>query len=273
MDLFSLQGKLALVIGGGGVLGSAMARGLAEAGAKVAVADLSVDAAKATADQIIRAGGNAKGYGANAMLEAEMQSLRDAVAAEWGVPDILLSAVGGNVKAATTSETMSFFDIPLAALEQVVGLNLFAGAILPAKVFGRDMAAKPAGATIINVSSMNAFRPLTKVMGYSAAKAAVSNFTQWLAVHLAQNYSPKVRVNAIAPGFFLTGQNRHLLTDQSTGALTPRGNSIIAHTPMGRFGAPEDLMGVAVWLASEASAFVTGIVVPVDGGFSAFSGV
>jgi NAD(P)-dependent dehydrogenase (short-subunit alcohol dehydrogenase family) len=154
-----------------------------------------------------------------------------------------------------------------------VDLNLFAGAILPAQVFAREMAAKPEGASIINITSMNAFRPLTRIVGYSAAKAAVSNFTQWLAVYLAQNFNPKLRVNAIAPGFYLTEQNRYLLTDPVSNELTERGKSIIAHTPMGRFGNPEDLAGTAVWLASDASAFVTGIVVPVDGGFSAFSGV
>ncbi len=273
MELFSLSGKTALVTGGGGVLGAAMAKGLAAAGARVAVADLDENAAKRAAAEIAQNGGTAKGYQANAMATADLSTLRDAVAADWGVPDILLSAVGGNVKDATTSETMSFFDMPLPALERVVALNLFAGAILPAQVFGKAMAAKPNGASIINVSSMNAFRPLTKVLGYSAAKAAVSNFTQWLAVYLAQNFSPKMRVNAIAPGFFLTEQNRFLLTEQATGELTARGRSIITHTPMGRFGAPEDLVGSVVWLASEASAFVTGVVVPIDGGFSAFSGV
>ncbi|MGE5550509.1 MAG: SDR family oxidoreductase [Bacteroidota bacterium] len=271
--MFSLSGKTAVVTGGGGVLGAAMAKGLAAAGAKVAVADLDEGAAVRVAAEIAQNGGTAKGYKANAMALEELAALRDAVTSAWGVPDILLSGVGGNVKDATTSDTVSFFDLPLPALEKVVGLNLFAGAILPAQVFAKAMAAKPEGASIINISSMNSFRPLTKVVGYSAAKAAVSNFTMWLAVYLAQNFSPKVRVNAIAPGFFLTEQNRYLLTEQGTGALTARGKTIIAHTPMGRFGSPEDLIGATVWLASEASAFVTGVVIPVDGGFSAFSGV
>ncbi|NLG83669.1 MAG: SDR family oxidoreductase [Firmicutes bacterium] len=273
MELFSLQGKLAVVTGGGGILGAAMAKGLATAGAKVAVADLDETAAKRTAATIAEEGGTARGSRADAMKPEELVALREAIRHDLGVPDILVSAVGGNVKDATTSETVSFFDLPLPALERVVALNLFAGAILPAQVFGREMAAKPEGASIINISSMNAFRPLTKVVGYSAAKAAVSNFTQWLAVHLAQNYSPKIRVNAIAPGFFLTTQNRFLLTDEKTGELTPRGHAIIDHTPMGRFGTPEDLVGTVIWLASPASSFVTGVVIPVDGGFSAFSGV
>lgn len=271
-QLFDLTGKTAVIVGGGGVLGAAMARGLAGVGARVALADLDEAAGERIAADIAREGGKAKAYKVDAAREAELVSLRDAVTADWGVPDVMLSAVGGNMREATTSEKQSFFDLPLPALERVVALNLFAGAILPAKIFGAVMAAKPGGASIVNISSMNAYRPLTKVVGYSAAKAAVSNFTQWLAVYLAQNYGPKIRVNAIAPGFFLTEQNRYLLTD-TTGELTPRGRTIIAHTPMGRFGAPEDLAGVAVWLASEASAFVTGIVVPVDGGFSAFSGV
>jgi len=273
MDMFDLTGKIAAVTGGGGVLGAAMAKGLARAGAKVAVADLDPAAAARVAADIAQSGGTAKGYKADAMSASDLGALRDAVMAEWGVPDILLSAVGGNIKDATTSDAVTFFDLPLPALERVLGLNLFAGAILPAQVFAKSMAAKPEGASIINISSMNAFRPLTKVVGYSAAKAAVSNFTQWLAVYLAQNFSPKVRVNAIAPGFFLTEQNRYLLTEQGTGALTARGNTIIAHTPMGRFGAPEDLVGTAVWLASDASSFITGAIIPVDGGFSAFSGV
>ncbi|MDD5636056.1 MAG: SDR family oxidoreductase, partial [Atribacterota bacterium] len=157
-------------------------------------------------------------------------------------------------------------------LEKVVGLNLFGGAILPSQVFGKEMLKNEEGGSIINISSMAAFRPLTKVLGYSAAKAAVSNFTQWLAVHFAQEYNPKLRVNAIAPGFFLTTQNKYLLTNED-GSLTKRGELVIAHTPAGKFGDPEDLIGACVWLASDNANFVTGIVVPIDGGFSAFSGV
>jgi NAD(P)-dependent dehydrogenase (short-subunit alcohol dehydrogenase family) len=185
--------------------------------------------------------------------------------------DILINAAGGNHPSATTGSDLSFFDLPLDALRQVGDLNLL-GTILPCQVFGQAMAERGEGA-ILNISSMNAFRPLTRIPAYSAAKAAINNFTQWLAVHMAQNYSPRIRVNALAPGFFLTEQNRFLLTDKHTGELTARGQAILAHTPMNRFGTPEDLLGAAMWLVSPASAFVTGVVIPIDGGFSSFSGV
>jgi len=185
--------------------------------------------------------------------------------------DILINGAGGNKKQATTGPELSFFDLPADAAQWVFNLN-FMGTLLPCQVFGRVIAEQGEG-VILNISSMNAFRPLTKIPAYSGAKAAVSNFTQWLAVHMAQEYAPHIRVNAVAPGFFLTEQNRFLLTDETTGALTPRGQTIIEHTPMGRFGDPEDLLGTVLWLLSPASAFVSGIIVPVDGGFSAFSGV
>ena len=190
---------------------------------------------------------------------------------KFGHIDILINGAGGNKPAATTNPEQSFFDLPADALRWVFDLNLM-GTILPCQVFGKIMAEQKSG-VILNISSMNAFRPLTRIAAYSAAKAGVSNFTQWLAVHMAQEYSPEIRVNAIAPGFFLTDQNRFLLIGKDTGELTPRGKSIITHTPMGRFGNPDDLLGTVLWLLSPASAFVTGIVVPVDGGFSAFSGV
>ena len=186
--------------------------------------------------------------------------------------DILVNCAGGNLPEATTSKEISFFDLPLGALEKVVSLNLFGGAILPAQVFGKVMVNNKNGGSIINISSMNAFRPLTKIPGYSAAKAAVSNFTQWLATHFAQEYNKKLRVNAIAPGFFSTSQNRYLLFDKD-GKLSKRGERIIEHTPMGKFGKPEDLIGVCIWLASDASSFVTGTVIPIDGGFNTYSGV
>jgi len=195
----------------------------------------------------------------------------DKVIAEFGQVDILINGAGGNKPQATTSQDLKFFDLPADAFRWVFDLNML-GTILPTQVFAKMMAEQGRG-IILNISSMNAFRPLTRIPAYSAAKAGVSNFTQWLAVHMAQEYSPAIRVNAIAPGFFLTEQNRFLLTEMETGELTARGKTIIQHTPMGRFGTPEDLVGTVLWLVSPASAFVTGIVVPIDGGFSAFSGV
>jgi NAD(P)-dependent dehydrogenase (short-subunit alcohol dehydrogenase family) len=189
----------------------------------------------------------------------------------YGVVDILINGAGGNKPQATTSAEKSFFDLSTDAVQWVFNLN-FIGTLLPSQVFGKHMVERGAG-TILNISSMNAFRPLTRIPAYSAAKAAVSNFTQWLATHIAQEYSPAIRVNAIAPGFFLTKQNEHLLTEADSRELTPRGQQIIAHTPMGRFGTPEDLLGTMFWLLSPASSFITGVVVPVDGGFQAFSGV
>ncbi len=188
----------------------------------------------------------------------------------YGHIDILINGAGGNKPQATTKPDQSFFDLPADALRWVMDLNLM-GTILPSQVFGKIMAEQKSG-VILNISSMNAFRPLTRIAAYSAAKAGVSNFTQWLAVHMAQNYSPSIRVNAIAPGFFVGEQNRSLLLNED-GSLTPRGQSILDHTPMNRFGTPDDLLGASMWLLSPASAFVTGIVLPIDGGFSAYSGV
>ncbi len=204
----------------------------------------------------------------------QIETLQQAVSTvleEFGRIDGLINGAGGNSPQATTRPDLTFFNLPEEALRYVFDLNML-GTILPCQVFGRQMAEQGEG-VILNVSSMSAIRPLTRVVGYSAAKAGINNFTQWLSVHLAQQYSPRIRVNAVAPGFFLTEQNRSLLTEPSTGELTARGQSIIAHTPMARFGNPEDLIGAVLWLMSPASAFVTGVVVPVDGGFSAFGGV
>lgn len=270
LKMFSLEGKTAVITGGAGVLGSAIAKGLGEAGAKIALCDI-VNADK-VAQELKTEGIQAKGYYINVMDIEKIKTCRDEVIKDFSKVDILLNAAGGNTKGATTSEDLKFFDLPLSALEKVIGLNLFGGAILPSQVFGKDMIKNENGGSIINISSMNAFRPLTRIPGYSAAKAAVSNFTQWLAVHFAQEYNKNLRVNALAPGFFLTNQNRFLLTNED-GSLTPRGETIITHTPMDKFGDPKDLIGACVWLASDASKFVTGIIVPIDGGFSAFSGV
>jgi NAD(P)-dependent dehydrogenase (short-subunit alcohol dehydrogenase family) len=263
--------KTAIVTGGAGVLCASMCRALAAAGANVAVLDLNIEAAEALASDICSSGTLAIGVACNVLDKASIETAAESVVAKFGGVDILVNGAGGNKPAATTNPEQRFFDLPADALRWVFDLNLM-GTILPSQVFGKLMAEQKSG-IILNISSMNAFRPLTRIAAYSAAKAGVSNFTQWLAVHMAQEYSPEIRVNAIAPGFFLTEQNRFLLTDKESGELTARGKSIISHTPMGRFGSPDDLLGALLWLVSPASAFVTGIVVPVDGGFSAFSGV
>jgi len=269
--LFGLDGKVAVVTGGGGVLCGVMSRALGRLGAKVAVLDLFEEAAQKVAAGIVAQGGEALGVQCDVLDRASLEAARDGVLGRFGRVDILINGAGGNRKRATTSPDMSFFDLPPDAVSGVFDLN-FIGTLLPSQVFGKLMAEQGEG-VILNISSMNAFRPLTRIPAYSAAKAAVSNFTQWLAVHVAQEYSPNIRVNALAPGFFLTEQNRFLLTDEASGELTARGRTIIEHTPVGRFGDPEDLMGTVLWLLSPAASFVTGVVVPVDGGFSAFSGV
>ena len=270
-ELYGLPGKVAAVTGGGGVLCGTMSRALGRIGAKVAVLDLFEEAAQKVADDIVNEGGEAIAVQCDVLDRTSLEAARDAVLARFGRLDILINGAGGNKKQATTSPDLPFFDLPADAVRWVFELNLL-GTLLPSQVFGRLMAEQGEGC-ILNISSMNAFRPLTRIPAYSAAKAAVSNFTQWLAVHMAQEYAPNIRVNALAPGFFLTAQNRFLLIDEATGKLTPRGRTIIEHTPLGRFGDPKDLLGTLLWLLSPASAFVTGIVVPVDGGFSAFSGV
>ena len=270
-DLFCVKGKVIVITGGGGVLCGTMARALGAGGGKIAVLDLNEAAASGVVEEINSAGGKAIAVKCNVLEKESIEAAEKTVTAELGKVDMLINGAGGNKKEATTSPNLSFFDLPDEAIRFVFDLN-FIGTLLPSQVFGKQMAENGSG-IILNVSSMCAFSPLTKIPGYSAAKAAVSNFTQWLAVHVCQNYSKDIRVNAIAPGFFLTEQNRFLLTDEATGDLTPRGKTIVDHTPMGRFGEAEELMGTVIWLLSDATKFVTGIVVPVDGGFSAFSGV
>ncbi len=270
-NLFELKDKSVVITGGGGVLCGTIAKALAGVGAKIAVLDLIQEAAENIANQIRSEGGTAIAVKCNVLEKDGLTAASKKVIKEFGKVDILINGAGGNKKEATTSAELSFFDLPPEAIRFVFDLN-FLGTLLPSQVFAKHMAEKGEG-VILNVSSMNAFRPLTKVPAYSAAKAAVSNFTQWLAVHMCQNYSKNIRVNAIAPGFFLTEQNRFLLTDEKSGELTARGKTIIDHTPMGRFGEPEELIGTCLWLLSDEAKFVTGIVVPIDGGFSAFSGV
>ncbi|HDD64566.1 MAG TPA: SDR family oxidoreductase [Firmicutes bacterium] len=268
--LFSLENKVAVITGGAGILGSEIAKGLGKAGAKIIICDIKN--AEERAEELKKEGIEVEGFYIDVLNIEEIKKTHGNIMKKYNRVDVLVNAAGGNIKEATTSPDLSFFDIPLSALEKVIALNLFGGAILPSQVFGKSMIKNEKGGSIINISSMNAFRPLTRIPGYSAAKAAVSNFTQWLAVHFAQEYNKNLRVNAIAPGFFLTTQNKYLLLDEK-GNLTERGRKIIEHTPMGRFGQPEELIGICIYLASDASKFVTGTVIPVDGGFNAFSGV
>jgi NAD(P)-dependent dehydrogenase (short-subunit alcohol dehydrogenase family) len=264
-------GQTIAITGGTGVLGGEMACALAGAGANVALLDKNVGRGPALLERMGPDASRAAVIETDVLDPASVARALDALLERYGKVDVLINGAGGNHPKATSNADTKFFDLPPEALRWVFELNLL-GTIIPSQVFGRQMAKDGAG-NILNISSMNAFRPLTRIAAYSAAKAGVSNFTQWLAVHMAQEYSPRIRVNAIAPGFFLTDQNRFLLTDEKTGELTARGRAIISHTPMGRFGTPDDLNGAVLWLLSPASAFVTGIVIPIDGGFSAFSGV
>ena len=273
------SGKVAVITGGSGVLGSAMAIALSRAGAKVTVLGKTAEKVEKVANEIIQNGGEAIGLACNVLEVESLKTAHQKVLEAFGRCDILINGAGGNHPLGTTSKThlfpddledttglKTFFDLDPEGIKFVFDLN-FIGTLLPTQIFAKDMVAN--GGSIINISSMNAFRPLTKIPAYSGAKAAVSNFTQWLAVHFSK---VNIRVNAIAPGFFLTDQNRTLLTNVD-GSLTDRGNTIISHTPMSRFGTPDDLTGTLLWLCGNGSSFVTGVVIPVDGGFSAFSGV
>ena len=269
---FQLNGKVAAVTGGGGILCSGMSKALAEFGAKVAVLDLIPEAAQKVADEINASGGEAIAVMTDVLDKSSLEAAAKRVLDTFGKVDILINGAGGNKAAATTSPgERTFFDIPPDALQWVFNLN-FLGTVLTSQVFGKHMTEREEG-VIMNISSMASSRPMTRVLAYAAAKAGISNFTMWLSVYMAQEYSGNIRVNAIAPGFFLTEQNRYLLTNIDTGKMTQRGKQIIDHTPMGRYGVPDDLLGTMIWLVSDAAQFVTGVVVPVDGGFSAYSGV
>ena len=269
-DLFTLDGLVAIVTGGTGVLGGAMAHGLARAGARVGVLGRRRERAEAVAAEIDAAGGAALALPADVLDRTQLERARDTVVERWGRVDILVNAAGGNVPAATATPGTTFFDLSADALRDVVDLNLH-GTLLPSQVFGAVMAEARRGC-IVNISSMTATRAITRAVGYSAAKAAVENFTRWLATELARGYGEGLRVNAIAPGFFVGEQNRALLIDDA-GGLTKRGRAVAAHTPAGRFGSPDELVGTLTWLCGPGARFVNGIVVPVDGGFGAFSGV
>lgn len=278
--MIDLKGKIAVVTGGGGVLCSTFAQAIAKTGAKVAVLDLNGEAAEKVAEEIRKDGGEAMGISANVLEKESLESAKKIINEKWGTVDILLNGAGGNNPKGNTDKeyltvediedenTRTFFDLDQKGVEFVFNLN-FLGTLLPTQVFAHDLIGKE-DATVINVSSMNAFTPLTKIPAYSGAKAAISNFTQWLAVHFSK---VGIRVNAIAPGFFLTAQNHSLLIDEK-GEYTERSKKILSQTPMDRFGEKEELVGTLLWLlCKDASGFVNGVVVPVDGGFSAYSGV
>ena len=270
-SLYDFTDCTVLITGGAGVLGGEIACALAGCNANVVILDRDRELARKMIERFPQGvkGRGVRVYG-DVLNRETLQQASETIKAEFGAVDILINAAGGNHPSATTRPELSFFDLPVDAIRQVGDLNLL-GTILPCQMFGRDMAERGDG-VILNISSMTAFRPLTRIPAYSTAKAAINNFTQWLAVHMAQNYSPRIRVNAIAPGFFIGEQNRRLLLDED-GSLTPRGQSILAHTPMNRFGTPEDLLGAALWLISPAASFVTGIVIPIDGVYSVFSDV
>ncbi len=271
--------KVAVITGGGGVLCSTMALALAAKGIKIAVLDVRAELAEQVAAAINKSGGNAIGIGCDVLDLTSLKAAHEIVINSLGPSDILINGAGGNHPKGTTTksflleedlmnkEIKTFFNLDADDMKFVFDLNFF-GTLLPTQVFAKDMIGRE-GTCVINISSMNAFRPLTKIPAYSSAKAAISNFTQWLAVYFSK---VGIRVNAIAPGFFLTDQTLALLSN-ADGSLTERGNTVIAHTPMGRFGMPEDLIGTLLWLCGDGSKFVTGVVIPVDGGFSAFSGV
>lgn len=275
-----LKDKVCVITGGGGVIGAALAKGLCANGVKVALLDLKAEAAEIAAGEVSReTGGTCKGYAGNVLDKSALASAKEEINSQLGPVDYLINAAGGNSPKATTAVEMmedkdlndlssTFFGLEMEGFRQVFDLN-FLGTVLPTMVFAQDMLEKKKGA-VINISSLNSYRPLTKIPAYSAAKASINNFTGWLAVHMART---GIRVNAIAPGFFLTNQNRFLLVDEKTKGLTPRGQKIIDNTPVGTFGQPEDLQGTALYLLSDLSSFVSGIVVAVDGGFNAYSGV
>jgi len=268
---YDFTGKTIAITGGAGILGGEMACALAELHANIAILDLKTQPAERLLPRL------QSGKGKTILVETnvlDVNSLRQAaeqIEKEIGPVDILINGAGGNKPQATTSAELSFFDLPADALKWVFDLNLL-GTMLPSQVFGKKMAERGQG-NILNISSMSAYLPLTRIAAYSAAKAGVTNFTQWLAVHMAQEYSARIRVNAIAPGFLITTQNQFLLTEEKTGELTERGRQVIYKTPMKRFGIPQDLIGTVLFLLSPASEFITGVVIPIDGGFSAFSGV
>jgi NAD(P)-dependent dehydrogenase (short-subunit alcohol dehydrogenase family) len=268
--LFDLTGKTALITGGTGVLGTAMAKGLAEAGANTVILGRRKDSGDELVKSIKSQGSRSMFVKADVLNATDLLAAKEKVIEEFGTLDILVNAAGGNLPGAVIMPEQNFFDLKMDEFDKVVALNL-TGTVLPTKIFCDEMAKKKKG-VIINIASMASLRPITRVVGYSASKAAVDNFTHWLAIEMAKKFGEGIRVNAIAPGFFITEQNRKLLTN-SDGTYTARGEAAIRQTPFNRFGLPEELIGTLIWLCSDASKFVTGVTVPVDGGFNVFCGV
>ena len=268
--MFKLKGKVAIITGGAGVLGGAMAEGLAKAGAKIGILSRTKSKVEKKVKEIKKNGGKAIALVADVLDEEQLKKAEQKILKKWGRIDILVNSAGGNMKGATIMPEQNIFDLSMKDFTRVTDLNL-KGTVLPTMVFGQQMAKQKKGC-VVNISSMAAQQAITRVVGYSASKAAIDNFTKWMAVEMAHKFGEGIRVNAIAPGFFIADQNRSLLTNED-GSLTARGQTIVNETPVKRFGEPEELTSTLLWLCSDASSFITGIIVPVDGGFSAFSGV
>jgi len=268
--LFGVKDKVAVLTGGGGVLAGEMARGFLSAGAKVALLDINEDNLRNKINEYKKSSDELIGVKCNVLDEDNLKKVNEEILSKFGHIDILVNAAGGNMPGATIAPDQTFFDLEIEQFKKVTDLNLI-GTVLPTLVFCKTMADQKSG-SIINVSSMAVARAITRVVGYSAAKAAINNFTIWMAVEMARKFGDEIRVNAIAPGFLITGQNKALLTNED-GSLTERGKTIIESTPFKRFGQPEELVGAILWLSSNAARFVNGAVIPIDGGFSAFSGV
>lgn len=270
MISFDISGKVAVITGAGGIICGTMAREMARAGCKVALLDLFVENAQKIADDIAAAGGDAMAIKVNVLDRNSLEAAREAVIERYGRMDILINGAGGNKKEATVSPELDFFHLDIGAFQWVFDLNV-TGAVLTTMVFG-ELLAKQGSGSVINIASMATYHPLTNTVAYCGAKAAVANFTEWMAAHFNLNYNGNIRVNAIAPGFLLTTQNRFLMQKED-GSPTDRGQRVLNKTPMGRYGEPEEMAGPVIWLCSEAASFVNGAVIPVDGGFSAFWGI
>jgi NAD(P)-dependent dehydrogenase (short-subunit alcohol dehydrogenase family) len=266
-----LNGKSAVVTGGGGAICGAIAKGLADEGVSVAIWDLSREAAESRAAEIRGSGGNVIAVRCDVTDKGSVDDALKQTLGRFTTVDVLVNGAGGGRKEATTSPELAFFDLGVEDMKSAVDLNYFS-TLIPSQAVGRVFAAKKEGA-VVNVSSIVGDRPITRSISYCNAKSAVNNLTRWLAVHMAMNYSPAIRVNAIAPGFVLTAQNRFLLVDEKTGEPTERSREMVGHVPMGRLGDPQDMVGAVLWLVSDWARFVTGVVIPVDGGFTAYSGV